>query len=149
MLWNGSVVYQGIEGEYLIADFFAASSIDAHPAPSAREVLCSCLHDARVYRANKTSVFRLDEMGVRCTGFDAISLSFHKEMAKEKEPRGLIPLGPPQDLLLWLSFGGYQKALSHLQFLRNEIQRFRCCCKQAIVFHFTPCRASKCFTRKT
>ena len=31
---------------------------------------------------------------------DAISLSFHKEMAKEKEPRGLIPLGTPQDFSL-------------------------------------------------
>jgi hypothetical protein len=34
---------------------------------------------------------------------DAISLSFHKEMAKEREPRGVIPLGTPQDLLLSLS----------------------------------------------
>ena len=32
----------------------------------------------------------------RCAGMDAISLSFHKEMAKEREPRGLIPLGTPQ-----------------------------------------------------
>jgi hypothetical protein len=144
-------------------DFFAESSFfcwgkryyqanfstGAHPTPSAREVLCSCLHDARVYRANKTSVFRLGEMGVRCAGFDAISLSFHKEMAKEKKPRGLIPLGTPQDFSLSLSFGGYQKALSRQQFLRNEIQRFRCYCKQAITFNFIPCRAANCFTRKT
>ena len=69
---------------------------------------------------------------------DAISLSFHKEMAKEKEPKGLIPFGNPQSLLLWLSFGGYQKALSHLQALRNKIQRCCCYCKQAKIFHFTP-----------
>jgi hypothetical protein len=30
----------------------------------------------------------------------AISLLFHKEMAKEKEPRGLMPLGTPQEFLL-------------------------------------------------
>jgi len=54
-----------------------------------------------------------------------------------------MPLRSPQDLFLWLSFGGYQKALWHLQFLRNEIQRFRFCCKQAIIFRFIPRRASK------
>ena len=32
---------------------------------------------------------------VRCAGIDAISLLFHKEMAKEREPRGLMPLGTP------------------------------------------------------
>jgi hypothetical protein len=53
-----------------------------------------------------------------------------------------MPLRNPQDLSLSLSFGGYQKALWHLQFLRNEIQRFRCYCKQAIVFCFIPCRAA-------
>ena len=42
---------------------------------------------------------------------DAISLSFHKEMAKEKEPKGLIPFGIPQDLFLGWSFGGYQKGV--------------------------------------
>jgi len=29
-------------------------------------------------------------------GMNAISLSFHKEMAKEKEPKGLMPFGYPQ-----------------------------------------------------
>ena len=32
---------------------------------------------------------------VRCAGWVAISLSFHKEMAKEKEPKGLEPFGNP------------------------------------------------------
>ena len=54
-----------------------------------------------------------------------------------------MPLGTPQDFSLSLSFGGYQKALSRQRFLRNKIQRFRCCCKQAITFYFIPCRAAK------
>jgi hypothetical protein len=29
-------------------------------------------------------------------GMNAISLSFHKEMAKEKEPKGLMPFGNPE-----------------------------------------------------
>ena len=33
---------------------------------------------------------------VRCIGFVAISLSFHKEMAKEREPKALMPFGNPQ-----------------------------------------------------
>jgi hypothetical protein len=48
---------------------------------------------------------------VRCAGLDAISLSFHKEMAKERELKGLMPLRNPQAFILSLSFGGYQKAL--------------------------------------
>ena len=60
-----------------------------------------------------------------------------------------MPLRNPQDFSLSLSFGGYQKALSHLQLLRNEIQRFRCYCKQAIVFYFIPRRAAKSIKRKT
>ncbi|MBR2622415.1 MAG: hypothetical protein IKC97_08615 [Clostridia bacterium] len=33
---------------------------------------------------------------VRCIGFVAISLSFRKEMAKEREPKALMPFGNPQ-----------------------------------------------------
>ena len=72
---------------------------------------------------------------------DAISLSFHKEMAKEREPKGLEPFGNPQNLFLSLSFGGYQKALSHLQSLRRQIQRFASYCKQARIFYCVFCRA--------
>jgi hypothetical protein len=53
---------------------------------------------------------------------DALSLSFHKERAKERKLKGLMPLRNPQDLFLSLSFGGYQKALSHLQSLRQRIK---------------------------
>ena len=54
--------------------------------------------------------------------FDAISLSFHKEMAKEKKLKGLMPLRNPQDSSLSLSFGGYQKALSRQHALRQRIK---------------------------
>jgi len=53
---------------------------------------------------------------------DALSLSFHKERAKERKLKGLMPLRNPQGLLLSLSFGGYQKALWRLQFLRQRIK---------------------------
>jgi hypothetical protein len=53
---------------------------------------------------------------------DAISLPRRKEMAKEKTLKGLMPLRNPQNLFLLLSFGGYQKALSHLQVLRQRIK---------------------------
>jgi len=56
---------------------------------------------------------------------------------------GLMPLRNPQDLPLSLSFGGYQKALWHLQFLRRRSQSPASYCKQAIVSLFTLCRASK------
>ncbi|MBR5615881.1 MAG: hypothetical protein IKW66_03585, partial [Clostridia bacterium] len=59
---------------------------------------------------------------VRCAGMDALSLSFHKERAKERELKGLMPLRTPQDFSLSLSFGGYQKALSRQQFLRQRIK---------------------------
>ena len=47
----------------------ASSPFDTHTVPLAREVLCSCLHGARVQRANKTSIFRFGEMGARCLSF--------------------------------------------------------------------------------
>jgi len=53
---------------------------------------------------------------------DALSLSFHKERAKERKLKGLMPLRNPQDLFLSLSFGGYQKALWRQQFLRQRIK---------------------------
>ena len=37
---------------------------------------------------------------LRCTGANAISLSLNKEMAKENQLKGLMPLRNPQDLLL-------------------------------------------------
>jgi hypothetical protein len=43
-------------------------------------------------------------------------------MAKEKKLKGLMPLRNPQDLFLPLSFGGYQKALSRQQALRQRIK---------------------------
>ena len=79
----------------------------------------------------------------RCAVFCVLSLSLNKESTKENQLKGLMPLRNPQDFSLSLSFGGYQKALWRQQFLRNEIQRFRCYCKQAIISHFIPCRASK------
>jgi len=36
----------------------------------------------------------------RCIAFDAISLSLNKEMAKENQLKGLMPLRNPQNLLL-------------------------------------------------
>ena len=77
------------------------------------------------------------------SGVFVLSLSLNKESTKESQLKGLMPLRNPQDFSLSLSFGGYQKALWHLRVLRNEIQRFRCYCKQAISPHFTPRRASK------
>jgi hypothetical protein len=59
-------------------------------------------------------------------------LSFHKERAKEKELKGLLPLRNPHRFALLLSFGGYQKALCFAKPLRRQIQRFASCCKQAI-----------------
>ena len=36
---------------------------------------------------------------VRCAGMDALSLSFHKERAKERELKGLMPLRTPKTFL--------------------------------------------------
>jgi hypothetical protein len=89
---------------------------------------------------SKVKIFTTSSTGahtalrVRCAGMDALSLSFHKERAKERELKGLMPLRTPQDFSLSLSFGGYQKALSYLRILRDKIQRFCRCSKQAISF---------------
>jgi hypothetical protein len=60
-----------------------------------------------------------------------------------------MPFGFPQSLALLLSFGGYQKAFWYLQISRRQIQRFASYCKQAIISHFTPRRASTWIKRKT
>ena len=44
--------------------------------------------------------YRLAQLRALAKGSDAISLLFHKEMAKEREPRGLIPLGTLQNFFL-------------------------------------------------
>ncbi len=41
---------------------------------------------------------------LRCAGIDAISLSLNKEMAKENQLKGLMPLRNPQEFLLWLIY---------------------------------------------
>ena len=80
---------------------------------------------------------------------DALSLSFHKERAKERKLKGLMPLRNPQDLSLSLSFGGYQKACWRLRVLRRRSQSPASYCKQAISPRFTPHRATRTKTRKT
>ena len=54
---------------------------------------------------------------------NAISLSFHKEMAKEKEPKGLMPFGFPQRANM--SGVTTQRRLReglHLQLLRLQVK---------------------------
>jgi len=60
-----------------------------------------------------------------------------------------MPLRNPQDFSLSLSFGSYQKVCWRLRVLRRRSQSPASYCKQAIVSHFIPRRASTCFTRKT
>jgi hypothetical protein len=72
-----------------------------------------------------------------------------QRIGEEKTLKGLMPLRNPQNFALSLSFGGYQKEILHLQFLRNKIQRFCFYCKQTISPYFIPRRASKQKTRKT
>jgi hypothetical protein len=51
--------------------------------------------------------------------FDAISLSLNKEMAKENQPRGLIPLGTPERAnVAALSLRSYLREGEHIQTLR-------------------------------
>ena len=61
-----------------------------------------------------------------------------QRIGEEKTLKGLMPLRNPQKFSLSLSFGGYQKAILHLQLLRNKIQRFCFYCKQASILGFTP-----------
>ena len=73
---------------------FHSSPTDAHPVPSAR---------------------------VRCS-YLCLFFALSQRIGEEKTLKGLMPLRNPQDLPLSLSFGGYQKALWHLQFLRQRIK---------------------------
>ena len=72
-----------------------------------------------------------------------------QRIGEEKTLKGLMPLRNPQKFSLSLSFGGYQKAILHLQLLRNKIQRFCFYCKQASTLRFIPCCASKRKKRRT
>ena len=96
-----------------------------------------------IYVAGRAYCFAL-----RCAVFDATSW-YAPRSGGRKAPRGLIPLGTPQDLPLSLSFGSYQKACWRLRVLRRRSQSPASYCKQTIVSHFIPCRASTCITRKT
>ena len=57
----------------------------------------------------------------RCA-YLCLFFALSQRIGEEKTPKGLMPFGFPQDFLLLLSFGGYQKALWHLQFLRQRIK---------------------------
>jgi len=57
---------------------------------------------------------------------NAISLSFHKEMAKEKEPKGLMPFGYPQRAnVAALSLRSCLREGLHLQLLRWRFKEKR------------------------
>ena len=57
---------------------------------------------------------------------NAISLSFHKEMAKEKEPTGLMPFGNPQRAnVAALSLRSYLREGKRLQLLRWRFKEKR------------------------
>jgi hypothetical protein len=51
----------------------------------------------------------------------AISLSLNKEMAKENQPKGLMPIGNPQDFLLWHICRSCWQDLKHVLRELNQI----------------------------
>ena len=53
---------------------------------------------------------------------DAISLSFHKEMAKEREPKGLMPFGFPQCVFAGAASSAARRKNRHLQLLRLQVK---------------------------
>jgi hypothetical protein len=58
---------------------------------------------------------------LRCTGANAISLSLNKEMAKESQLKGLMPLRNPQDFLLSATiFFGYMPPESNIVEKKGE-----------------------------
>ena len=62
----------------------------------------------------------------RAVRMDAISLSFHKEMAKEKEPKGRMPFRTPQrDKVASLSLCSSVREVEHLQLLRVRLKESR------------------------
>ena len=67
----------------------------------------------------RTAYLNFVELGAALCRFDAISLSLNKEMAKENQPRGLIPLGTPERAnVAALSLRSYLREGEHIQTLR-------------------------------
>ena len=64
---------------------------------------------------------RAYSFALRCTGANAISLSLNKEMAKESQLKGLMPLRNPQDFLLSATiFFGYMPPESNIVEKKGE-----------------------------
>ena len=72
--------------------------------------------------------------GTRSLLDSCLFFALSQRIGEEKTLKGLMPLRNPQDFVLSLSFGGYQKAFCLAKPLRRQIQRFASCCKQAIIF---------------
>ena len=68
---------------------------------------------------------RAYSFALRCTGANAISLSLNKEMAKESQLKGLMPLRNPQDFLLSATiFFGYMPPESNIVEKKGEGPHF-------------------------
>ena len=73
--------------------------------------------------------------------FDAISLSLNKEMAKENQPRGLIPLGTPErEKVAALSLCSSFREVLKIQHLRARVKETRTH-PRAKLLEFSACRA--------
>ena len=87
-----------------------------------REVLCSCLHDARVKRANKTSIFRLGEMGARCAARMPFLCYFTKKWRKKGNQRAECPLETRIAKTVSLSLHSFFREDEQFQLLRLQVK---------------------------
>ncbi|MBE6620385.1 MAG: hypothetical protein E7625_03365 [Ruminococcaceae bacterium] len=93
-------------------------------SPGAPQVLCSCLHDARVQRVNKTwHLLAKSDIAARCA-FNATSWHAPRSGGR-RAPKGLEPFGTPQCVFVGaaLSLRATRRKITHLQCLRLQVKK--------------------------